>query len=80
MAGNVSEWTSSCPAAETAKREPDFGDNMEVCGGSFATGATPLGAARNLPYETRAADLGFRCAVSIGTTAADVQVALARLR
>ena len=80
MAGNVSEWTVSCPVAEAAKREPDFGDSMEVCGGSFATAATPLSAVRNLPYETRAADLGFRCVVNIGTTAADVQAALARLR
>ena len=80
MAGNVSEWTASCPTAESANREPDFGDSMQVCGGSFTTGATPLGSARSLPYETRAADLGFRCVINIGTTAADVQTALARLR
>jgi tRNA A-37 threonylcarbamoyl transferase component Bud32 len=80
MAGNVSEWTASCPAAETANREPDFGDNIEICGGSFATGATPLGAARTLPYEARSADLGFRCAINIGTGAADVQAALTHLR
>ncbi len=80
MAGNVSEWTVSCPVAESAHREPDFGDDVEVCGGSFTTGAMPLSAVRNLPYETRAADLGFRCAMNIGITAADVQAALARLR
>ena len=80
MAGNVSEWTASSPAAEAASREADFGDSMEVCGGSFTTGAVPLGTARNLPYETRAADLGFRCVINIGTTSADVQAALSRLR
>jgi len=80
MAGNVSEWTATCPVAEVAKREPDFGDNIEVCGGSYATGATPLSAVRTFPYETRAADLGFRCAITIGTSAADVQAALSHLR
>jgi formylglycine-generating enzyme required for sulfatase activity len=80
MAGNVAEWTASCPAAELANREPDFGDEMEVCGGSFSTGATPLSSVRKLPYETRAADLGFRCVVSIGTSPAEVQAALTRLR
>ena len=80
MAGNVSEWTATCPAGEAAGRDPDFGDSVEVCGGSFATGAAPLGSARSLPYETRAADIGFRCVINIGTTAADVQAALARLR
>ena len=80
MAGNVSEWTATCPAAEAAGRDPDFGDSLEVCGGSFTTGAAPLGSARNLSYETRTADTGFRCVMNIGTTAADVQAALARLR
>jgi formylglycine-generating enzyme required for sulfatase activity len=80
MAGNVSEWTASCPVAEAANRAPDFGDGIEVCGGSFTTGASPLSSVRNLPYETRAADLGFRCIIAIGTTPTDVQAALARLR
>ena len=80
MAGNVSEWTTSCPVAEAARRDPDFGDTMELCGGSFAMAVTPLGTVRNLPYESRAADVGFRCVISIGTSAADVETALARIR
>ena len=80
MAGNVSEWTTSCPVAEASKREPDFGDNMELCGGSFTLGVTPLNTVRAMAYETRAADVGFRCVINIGTTPADVETALARLR
>lgn len=79
LAGNVSEWTLSPADPAAAGRLPDFGDLLLVCGGNFADAPAPLRTDRQVAYETRAATLGFRCVLEIGTGAADVAETLRRL-
>ncbi len=66
MAGNVMEWTRS-RAGTANDTPPDFGDELLVCGGSFLY-VQPLRDAVARPFETRAADLGFRCVLEIALT------------
>ncbi len=80
MAGNVAEWTRTCPAAEKDGRQAGFGDEFLVCGGSHTSGPTPLSSIKNQVYEARAADLGFRCVVELPATLAAVNFLLSQPR
>ncbi len=78
MAGNVAEWTCSPAAPGQEGAWPRFGDAMHVCGGSFLQ-ARPLRATEARPFETRAADLGFRCVLAVPTDSGSVEALLARM-
>jgi hypothetical protein len=70
MAGNVSEWTRT--TARTDAGDPDFGIEMLVRGGNFASDPSPLTQSSAMPFEQRAHTLGFRCVLELPTAPQEV--------
>lgn len=77
MAGNAAEWTASFAGNVSPGTAPDFGDLMYVCGGSYMQGR-PLDKAETRYFETRQADLGFRCVLPVVPTREAVEALISR--